>query len=108
MIDTTGLNTACLSAFGESLTFAGGEEDTESVTGVVTRPRQPVATQAQQQNALLPSVLGPDDLLIELRTSDYIATDIGRGWTTSVDGKTYKIIRAWPDDGGMTLLELRA
>lgn len=107
MIDTTGLNTACLSAFGESLTFASGEE-AESVTGVVTRPRQPVATQAQAQNALLPSVLGPDDLLIELRTSDYIASDIGRGWTTSVDSRTYKIIRAWPDDGGITKLELRS
>ena len=107
MIDTSGLNTACLGAFGESLTFASGE-DSESVTGVVTRPRQPVATQAQQQNALLPSVLGPDDLLIELRTSDYIATDIGRGWTTSIDSRTYKVIRAWPDNGGMTLLECRA
>lgn len=107
MIDTTGLNTACLGAFGESLTFVSGEES-ESVTGVVTRPRQPVATQAQAQNALLPSVLGPDDLLIELRTSDYIASDIGRGWTTSIDSRTYKIIRAWPDNGGMTLLECRA
>lgn len=107
MIDTTGLNTACLSAFGESMTFASGE-DTETVTGVITRPRQPVATQQQSQIALLPSVLGPDDLLIELRTSDYIATDIGRGWTIAVDGRTYKIIRAWPDNGGMTLLECRA
>lgn len=107
MIDTTGLNSACIGVFGEALAFTIGTT-TKNVTGVITRPRQPVATQSQSQNPVLPDVLGPDDLLIEMRTTDYAAASITRGATVSVDGRTYKVIKPWPDNGGMTKLELRA
>lgn len=106
MIDTTGLNAACLSAFGEALTFTVNKLPV-SINGVVTRPRQPLATDNKSQGALPATVLGPDDLLIEVRTTDYAGSGIGRGATVTIDSRIYKVIKPWPDDGGMTKLELR-
>lgn len=106
MIDPAALNTACLQAFAEALTFTIGEE-TAQITGVVTRPGAPVTTRSAPQAATLGQVLGADDLVIQALTADITAAGIVRGSTVSVDAVTYKVIHPWPDNAGMTLLECR-
>lgn len=106
MINPTDLNTACLDAFGESLTFTVGEE-TAAITGVVTRPGSPFSPRTVAQAATIGQVLGAEDLIIEALSADIGAAGIGKGSTVTVDGNTYKVIHPWPDDAGMTLLECR-
>ena len=106
MIDFASMNDSCLAAFGETLIFTVSGT-THSVIGVVTRPGRPVTTRSVPQNATLGSVLGNDDLVVQLRTADLATHGIGKGSTVTVDGRTYRVIHPWPDDGGMTALECR-
>lgn len=106
MISPANLNTACLGAFGEPVTFTVGNQ-TASITGVVTRPGAPFQPQTVAQAATIGNVLGADDLLVEALTADISAAGIGKGSTVAVDGLTYKVIHPWQDDALMTLLECR-
>lgn len=106
MIDFESLNDSCLEAFGEPLSFTVAGVS-HAVTGVVTRPGHPVTTRSVPQNATLGSVLGNDDLVVQLRTADVTTHGIGKGSTVTVDGRIYRVIHPWRDDGGMTALECR-
>lgn len=106
MINPADLNTACLDAFGETLTFTVGEE-TVAIAGVVTRPGSPFSPRTVAQAATIGQVLGAEDLIIEALSADISAAGIGKGAMVTVDGNTYKVIHPWPDNAGMTLLECR-
>jgi hypothetical protein len=105
-MDTTNLNTACLEEFGEWLTFTVSGV-LHGVTGIVTRPTGPVSTRNAPQGAMLASVMGGEDLRIQLRTTDIADHGIGKGSTVAISNRTYRVTQAWPDDGGMTALECR-
>jgi hypothetical protein len=106
MMNWGGVNDAVLAEFGEILIFstAGGSK---SLTAIVLRPRAPVSSMPAAQNALVAQVLGPNDLLVSAKTSAIAACGIEVQNTTTIDGVSYWVSQLWPDDGGMTAMELR-
>lgn len=106
MMNWSGVNDAVLAEFGEILTFstAGG---VKSLTAIVLRPRAPVSSMPQAQNALVAQVMGPNDLVVSAKSSDVASSGIEVQNTTTIDGLTYWVSQLWPDDGGMTAMELR-
>ena len=106
MMNWSGVNDAVLAEFGETLAFmtSGGSK---SLTAIVLRPRAPVGSMPQAQNALVAQVLGPNDLVVSAKTSDVASCGIEAQNTTTIDGMTYWVAQLWPDDGGMTAMELR-
>jgi hypothetical protein len=108
MIDFDDLNQDMLDEFGEPLTYTvNGVPAT--ITGIITRPQSPLgADSADMQAALRPRLMTPGLLLVTALTSAVAAAGITNGAALTVDGKVYKVVRLWPDDGGMTAIEHRA
>lgn len=106
MMNWSGVNDAVLAEFGEALVFST-VAGSKTLTAIVLRPRAPVSSMPAAQNALVSQVMGPDDLLVSARSADVQSNGIDLQNTTTIDGNTYWVAQLWPDDGGMTAMELR-
>lgn len=105
-VSFAGMNDAVLSAFGESVSFTVGLL-TKTLTVVVIRPEAPITGRSMAQNALRPTAMGDRDLLVMAVTSALTTAGISVGDIAAIGGLTYRVAKLWPDDGGMTALEMR-
>lgn len=110
MIDFGDLNQDMLDAFGEPLEYTVNGSPV-TITGIVTRPQS--TSSAYGSQAELAAVVRPRPftlgaLIVTATTADVTAASIDQGAAVTVDGKTHKVVRLWPDDGGMTAIEHRA
>lgn len=102
------LNDSVLDTFGEPVVFFTTGAGPVTVVCVVERPAPPIASVGIAAEALGAPVLGPGDLLVTALTAEVAAAGLAARDTAVIDGHTYTLNVLWPDNGGMTALELRA
>lgn len=102
----SGLNDAVFGEFGQALAFTT-TTGVKTLTVIVVQPNQPLARHVVPQNAMIAQVMRPEDVLVSARTSDVQQAGIDVQDTAVINGRTYWVVQLWPDDGGVTAMELR-
>jgi len=102
----TGLNDAVFQDFGENLVFTTAAGN-KSLTAIIIRPSHPLARHMVAANPLGHSVMRPEDVIVSARSTDVVTAGIEVQNTTTIDGRSFWVVQLWPDDAGVTAMELR-